>query len=454
MDQLSAVTRPPSEPAFDARRFPPAARRNRLVQTLRLNNDPLAELLRARDRHGSVFTLRILPYRAGIVCATDPETNQQVLTDDSRFAAGDAADLIEPLVGSGSLILTPSPRHGRNRKLLMPPFHGQRIARWSDVIGELVEEQLPDLLTGSPVAVRPWAQRLTLEVILRVVFGVEDKQRRDVYREALDRLMSPRVLAVLFAPEPLRRDLGRFSPGGQLWRRRRAVDALLLEEIATRRADPRADQKEDVLSVLLSARDEDGVGFTDEELRDELKGLVLAGHETTATALAWTLHLLAHHPAARDRLAADLTEGSRGYLAACIKEAMRLRAPVFDAVRIATTDTELGGRPVPAGAYVSAMFCTTHLAEDVWPDAQSFQPDRHLDGSRSTWSLTPFGGGARRCLGAALAQLELEVVLAKVLERAVPQPAGELERTRLLGVTLVPARGGRVTFHARQDVLA
>lgn len=356
--------------------------------------------------------------------------------------------MIEPLVGANSLILTPAPRHARNRKLLMPPFHGNRIAAWADVVGYLAESHLPELMTGKHVAVRPWAQTLTLDVILRVVFGIESRERRLVYRAALDAMMAPGNLALLFAPAPLRWDLGRYSPGGVFSRRRAAVDRLLGEEIAARRADPDSEQKQDVLSLLLAARDEDGGSFSDQELRDELKGLVVAGHETTATALAWTLHLLAQHPGALVALVADVEAGSDRYLKAVVKESMRLRAPVFDAIRIAVRDTELGGHPVPAGAYVSAMFCATHVAEEIWTDPQAFSPERHLDESHDTWSLTPFGGGARRCLGASLAQLELEVVIRRLLDRALPGPAGPLEPVRLQGVTLVPSAGGRVRMRA------
>jgi cytochrome P450 len=434
----------PPEPVWQPDRFPPVARRNRLTQTVLMNRNPLGEVLRARERHGPVFTLRMMPYRSGLVCACDPETNRAVLTDDERFAAGRAASLIEPLVGSNSLILTPAPKHTRNRKLLMPPFHGSKITRWSAEIGDLADHQLPELLSGSPVPVRPWAQRLTLDIILRVVFGIESTERRDTYRAALDRLMDPRLLAILFAPSVVRRDLGRFSPGGVFARRRHAVDSLLEEEIAHRRADPDAENRLDILSVLLAARDEHGVGFSDTELRDELKGLVLAGHETTATALSWTLHLLAHNEQARDRLVESLSAGSKDYLEATIKESIRLRAPVLDAIRIATRDTELGGHPVPAGVYVTAMFSAAQLDENYWPDPHSFRPERHLEGTGNTWALTPFGGGARRCLGAALAQLELEVVLGKVLEQALPEPCGRPEPPRLLGVTLIPASGGRV----------
>ena len=448
-----AWTRPLPDPAWDPKRFPPALHRSRLKATRLLQRDPVGELTRARREIGPVFTQRILNHPGGIVCAADVETNREVLTNHELFAAGDAAALIEPIVGRHSLILTPSPTHARNRKLLMPPFHGQKIAQWTSIIGDLTELHLADLLDGGPTAVRPWAQRLTLDVILRVVFGIESAERRDVYRHALDRLMNPQIVPILFLPDVLQRNFGPLSPGGILAARRKAVDDLLMEEIAARRADPSAAEKQDVLSVLLSARDEDGEGFTDVELRDELKGLVVAGHETTATAIAWTLHFLAHNPDKRDSLIADLDAGSSDYLAATIKESMRLRAPVFDAIRMATRDTTLAGQPVPAGALVAAMFCVVHLDDSLWPDPEAFIPERHLgaEGEErpNPWGLTPFGGGARRCLGASLAQLELEVVLAKVLERAVPNPAGSLEQANLLSVTLIPEHGGRVAFAPR-----
>ncbi|MEA2126498.1 MAG: hypothetical protein QOI80_3280 [Solirubrobacteraceae bacterium] len=436
------------EPRWDPSRYPPPARANRWVQTVRFGRDPLGELTGARKRLGPVFTLRILPYRSGLVCGTDPETNRAILTDQDRFAGGEAADLLEPIVGPNSLILTPAPRHLDNRKLLLPPFHGERIARWADRVRELAREQASSLITGAPVAVRPWAQRFTLDVILRVVFGIEDRERSAVYRRAIDRISDPRFAILLFAPDIFKRDLGRVSTGGVFARRKADVDALLFEEIAVRRAAPDAAERDDVLSILL------GSGFSDEELRDELMGLVLAGHETTSVALAWTLHLLAHNPRARDALIADLDAGSDAYLKATIKESTRLRAPVIDAIRTATRDTELGGHPVPKGAYVSAMFCATQLAPELWPDPDTFRPERHLDAKPAPYSLTPFGGGVRRCIGASLAQLELEIVLTEVLSRAVPEPAGALEPGRLLGVSIVPGKGGRVVLRQAERTVA
>lgn len=425
------------QPRWDPARFPPAVDESRLRSTVRFNRDPLGLLEEGRRRHGSVFSLRLLPYQA-LVCAVSAETNQAVLTDAERFAAGDAAGLIEPLVGAHSLILTPSPRHLGNRKRLLPPFHGERVAAWTDRVAATAVAHRPRLLTGEPVAIRPWAQRLTLEVILQVVFGVTDPERVGRYRVALDRLLDPKFMPFLFLPDRLKVDLGPLSPFGQFLRRRRAVDDLLYAEIAARRAAPDAHARDDVLSVLLQA------DFTDVELRDELMGLVVAGHETTATALAWTLHLLAHHPDAADRAAED-----DPYLRAVIKESTRMRAPVIDAIRTAVDDTELGGRPVPKGAFVSAMFCATHHDPALWPEPGRFRPERHLDARPTPYALTPFGGGVRRCIGAALAQLELEVVLREVLSVAVPHPAGAPERVRLNGITLVPAAGGRVRLRAR-----
>jgi cytochrome P450 len=256
--------------------------------------------------------------------------------------------------------------------------------------------------------------------------------------------------ALLFA-DPLRRDLGRWSPGGVFARRRERVIALIREEVGQRRTAIDTEQRDDVLSLLLGVQDEDGRHLTDAELVDELMGLVLAGHETTATALAWTLHLLAHNPRPRDALSAALTAGDgRDLLRATVMESLRLRPPVLDAVRTATCDTELGGQPVPAGALVGALFSVTQTDPSVWPEPDEFRPERHLGNRALPYAWAPFGGGVRRCLGAALAQLELEVATREVLARTIPEPAGPPESVRLNGVTLIPARGGRVVLRARE----
>ena len=428
------------QPAFDGQRWPPASRLPRAVQTARISRDPLGFLMAQRAALGPVFTIRMFPFE-GIVCAADPATNKEVLTDQERFVGGEAAGLLAPVVGRRSLICTSPPQHLPNRKLLLPSFHGEQVTRWAGRTRELVVAEVERLPRDEPVAIRPIAQRLTLDVILRVVFGLTDPARVMEFRRALDGMLSRSMQYVLFVPG-LQRDLGRLSPGGAFLRRRAAVDALIRDEVAARRAA--GGEGDDVLSLLLHARDEDGRGFSDDELLDELKGLVVAGHETTATALAWTLHLLAQNMGPRDELIDSLDDDE--LLKATIKESMRLRAPVFDAIRIATHDTELGGQPVPRGAYVSALFCATHLAPELWDAPEEFRPRRHLEGKPVPYALTPFGGGVRRCLGAPLAQLELEVALREVLSRARPEPAGPLESGRLHGVTIIPAQGGRIVL--------
>lgn len=438
------------EPAWNPRFFPPATRTPRPVQTLRMLMDPQGYARSLRHRLGPVFSLRAFPYRSALVCAADAATNRAVLTDHQRFTGGDATALLAPAVGAGSLICTPPPLHLRNRKLLLPPFHGTRIAGWRQRVEELVHRELPDLVTGGPVPVRPWAQRLTLDVILRVVLGLTDPVRTAAFREALGAFVGMDNLAVLFLPERLRRDLGPLSPGGRFQRLHATVVDLTRREIAERRAQPDHTERDDVLSLLLAQRDENGNGLDDIQLLDELTGLVLAGYETTATTIAWTLHLLAHHPAARDDLIADLDAGSDHLLKAAVKESSRLRPAVYNAMRTAAHDTELAGRPVPRHAFVAALFPLTHLDPELWPRPDDFRPERHLGPAPAPYALTPFGGGLRRCIGMALAHLEIETVLTGILAAAVPERAGPPERARLLSVTLVPARGGRVRFRPRK----
>ncbi|MGW2329771.1 cytochrome P450 [Streptomyces sp. NPDC001700] len=439
------------EPPWDPRLFPPAARAPRPVQTARMLRDPQGYTRTLRRKFGPVFSLRVFPYRGALVCAADAAANRAVLTDHQRFTGGDAAALLAPAIGAGSLICTPPPLHLTHRKLLLPPFHGERITGWAQRVRELVHTGLPELLGGDGVPVRPWAQRLTLDVILRVVFGLTDPARIAAFRHALNAFVDMGNLAVLFLPGPLRRDLGPLSPGGRFHRLRAAVRQLTREEIAARRAAPDRADRDDVLSMLLDARDDHGAGLDDAQLLDELTGLVLAGYETTATTIAWTLHLLAHHPAARDDLIADLDAGSDRLLKATVKESGRLRPAVYNAMRTAAHDTQLGGHPVPRHAFVAALFPLTHLDPGLWPRPDAFRPERHLGADPAPYALTPFGGGLRRCIGVSLAQLEIETVLREILAAAVPEPAGPLEPARLVAVTIVPARGGRVRLRARRS---
>ncbi len=453
--------------------LPPGPQAPGLWQGLRFYLDFVRFMEQGAARHGGVFTVRMQPFESFVV-AWKPDDVRTVLTDAERFVGGEAAGLLEPLVGRSSAILTSGATHMRQRRLLLPPFHGDLVVRWAERIRAIAEEQLARLPRGEPVAMRPVMQRITIDVICRLVFGVDDGPRLTELRERMLRIVDPRLAVLLFFPGLLRRR-GRLSPGRLLTDRRLVVDRLLGEQIAARRAQlaaGEAGERDDVLSLLVAARDEDGEPLTDAELRDQLLTLLVAGHETTATGLSWAVERLSRTPAVRARLLAELdgqvgdaagdgdgrpadaasAAGAAGaaYLDAVVRETLRTRPPVIDAVRTTTQDVELGGHAIPAGTIVSAMFTITHRRPELWSDPLAFRPERFLDGRPQPYAFTPFGGGIRRCIGAALADLEMKVVLRTLLERFEPLPApGREEAIRLTGITLTPARGARVVLAPR-----
>jgi cytochrome P450 len=432
--------------------YPPGPRSLAPWQGLRFYVDFVRYMDACTARHGSVFTLRLHPFGA-FVCASDPADVQAILTDTERFVGGDAARLLEPLVGPSSVIITSGATHMRQRKLLLPSFRGDLVARWRDRIAAIADEQLAQLPAGEPVALRPVMQRITIDVICRLVFGVEDDAELTELRERLLSTFDPRLAAFLFVPTLLRRH-GRLNPGRLLIERRALVHRLLDRQIARGRAGTLGSGSGDVLSLLIAARDEDGEALSDAELRDQLLTLLVAGHETTATGLAWAVERLSRTPGAHARLVEELDgeqdEAGAGYLDAVVRETLRLRPPVIDAVRTTTRDDELGGHPIPAGTLVSAMFTVTHRRPDLWEQPLAFRPERFLDDKPVPYAYTPFGGGIRRCIGAALADLEMKVVLRTLLERFELAPApGREEAVRLTGITLTPSRGGQAVLTRR-----
>jgi hypothetical protein len=288
-------------------------------------------------------------------------------------------------------------------------------------------------------------QAITLQVILRTVFGVADHQV-DAFSKAIT-LVAQTGNALIWFP-PLRREFGRFSPAARFRRVREAADALIHEQIDSRRALPEEERGDDVLSVLLSARHDDGTPMTNEELRDELMTLLGAGHETSATGLSWALERLVRNPAALDRLVADPDDDA--YLDAVIKETLRVRPVITDVARKLTRDTDVGGYTVPAGTIVLAVIALAQRSADLWPDPKAFRPERFLEGQPEPYSWIPFGGGVRRCIGAAFAQYEMKVVLRTIMRRArFRRELARSERGVLRHVTVVPARGARVVMDER-----
>jgi cytochrome P450 len=422
------------------RRLPPGPRAPAAINTALLARRPLESLLSWHRRYGDVFTVKYLIFGTGVYVA-DPAAIRDLLTgDQSDLHAGEANAPLSPVLGSNSVLVLDGPRHLRQRKLLLPPFQGSAVRAFRDVIREVAEREVAGWSSGSEFAMRDRMRVLTFEVISRAVFGITDRQRIERLRAALLPIMD--AGATFFLPEALRRDFGPLSPWGRLQRRLKKADALLFEEIARRRRESDLDERTDVLSLLLRARDEDGQPMTDVELRDELMTMLAAGHETTATGLAFAFDLLLRHPRVLSRLQESLAADDDAYLEAVVTESLRLR-PVIDASeRTLTEPRVVGDWELPAGIRVYPAIVLVHRREDLYPEADQFRPERFLDGGAESYSWLPFGGGIRRCIGAALAQAEMAEVIRVVVSRIRLRPVRpEPEPVVLRGITLVPKHG-------------
>ena len=400
---------------------PPAA------QTIEWITRPTALMRRCAARYGEPFTLCTLWADAPMVLVSDPETVRRVYAaPEESLSGGASSTVLEPFVGPSSILLTTGATHLRQRRLTLAPFHGERMESHREVVSALAEAELDRWPPGRPLRTHLRMQELTLDVILRVVLGAPDPALRAALRDALDMTTAlPRLVALSLAPR-----------GTLPWRRfERAVarvDAHLRAAIRTRRtgASPPA-----VIDELIAA------GASEDELRDQVVTLLAAGHETTAGALAWALERLARHP----RVVARLRDGDDAYLDATVKEVLRLRPVLSITPRKVAEPFTAGGWTLPPGVHVTPCIYLAHRRPELWPDPTAFRPERFLEGAVAPYSWLPFGGGVRRCVGAAFATMELHEVLRAVVRRfdlAPDRPQGE--RMRRHGVTLAPSRGGRV----------
>lgn len=429
--------------------LPPGPRAPGIVNALRFARRPLDVLRAWYDRYGDTFTVSITGFGTGVYVA-DPEAIRELFTgDQSDLLAGEANSFLTPILGSHSVLVLDGREHLRQRKLLLPPFQGSRVAGFRDTIREVAEREVAGWRPGSRLVLRQRMRALTFEVICRVVFGVTDAERVERLRTALMAVIDSSV--VVLALPAARADLGRLSPGGRFAARLRAADALLFEEISLRRREPDLEQRPDVLSLLLCARDEAGRPMTDAEIRDELFTMLGAGHETTATGLAFGFELLLRNRPVLERLRDEIaTAQGDEYLDAAVKETLRLR-PVIDAAeRTLTAPRRVAGWELPAGIKVYPGIALVHMREDLYPDARAFRPERFAENGAESYTWLPFGGGIRRCIGAALAQAEMAEVLRVVV------PAVDLELVReqpdpvvLRGITLAPKHGVQVTVTQR-----
>jgi cytochrome P450 family 135 len=424
--------------------LPPGPRLARPAQTLWWATRPGTLLERSRDRFGDVFTLRIEREGAWVVISHPDHVRQVFTGDPAVYHAGEGNRILLPLVGHHSLLLLDEDRHLRERKLLLPPFHGERMQSYGALMREVAEAEVATWPRAEPFALAPRMQALTLEVIMRAVFGMAAGPRLDALRAALRALLAEiMTLPALLLVALLGAEGARRTP---FTRRVLAEpDRLIHEEIAARRRDPRLAEREDILSLLLQARHDDGSPISDEELRDELMTLLVAGHETTATALAWALERLARHPERLERLRAEVDAGGEEYADAVIRETLRLRPVIPIVARQLTQPVEIGDWRLPAGARVVPCVYLVHRRPDVYPDPHAFRPERFLERPPGTYTWLPFGGGVRRCIGASFATFEMKRVLEAVvgqLDVAPSRPASE--RIARRAITLVPERGGEV----------
>jgi cytochrome P450 family 135 len=411
-----------------------------LLQTLGMLSRPHGFLERCRRRYGDVFALNVAPY-GRMVFLADPDLIREVFTGDTRLfhVGGVRGRVLSPMLGEHSLLLLDEEDHMRERKLMLPAFHGEALRRYPELMEEIAEAEVAAWPVGEPVALRPRMQAITLEVILRLVIGIRDRETLARLRALLSDLLD-QPTTLLFLATAVNGDISWFPP----WRRflsiRAAADELIYREIARRRADPSGD---DILALLVQSS---GDALSDEELRDELMTLLIAGHETTATALAWAFERLTRHPAALARL----REGDPGYLDAVIKETLRVRPVVMEVGRDLTEATKIGRWELPAGTRVMSSIGLVQRADERWGDGRAFRPERFLAAQPAPYTWIPFGGGPRRCIGASFATTEMAAIIPVVLRHFDLEPdRPEPERSQTRNVTQVPARGARAILSRR-----
>jgi len=435
-----------SGPAVHSATLPPGPRLPVAVQTWLLRFHTQRYLRWCRARYGDTFTVRDAvggPH----VYLSDPEHIRSVFGGDPAvLRAGEANGVLGPVLGPRSVLLLDGAEHRERRRLMLPAFHGEQVRRQEALMREVVTGQIAGWPVGRPFRAHDRTRQIALEIILRVVLGAAgDRVAR--LRAALPRIVDLTPADLMMITFPRLAGLGRWR---RYWEHKAVVDAMLDEKIALRRADPRLAERDDVLSSLVRTYLDGGQPTDDGDLRDQLITLLLAGHETTATALAWTLELLARHRAEQDRLADSVASGSSAYAEAVVTEALRLR-PVIDFVgRRLASPVQVGPWDIRARAVLCPAISLVHEDPAQHPEPRRFRPERWLGGGQAGMVL-PFGGGVRRCLGAPFAVAELRVAVEEIVRRYEVRPVGRRpERVRMRHITSVPARGARIVLAPRR----
>ena len=426
-----------------ARELPPGPRWPSLLQSIALVRFRHQFVPAMHRRYGDVFTVRVMPKGSALVLFTRPEHAKEIFAGDPEvFHAGKGNAILGPIMGEHSLLLQDSAEHKRARKLLMPAFNGAALRGYQSVVSRLAAEEVERWTPGAPFRSLDRMNALTLEVILRVVFGVTDESVLARLRPLVNKTVDVSPVVLLGWGYPF---LQKFGPWKATVDNQRALDEVMYAEIAARRAASDLEERTDVLSQLLRAGNGED-SLSDPELRDQLVTLLLAGHETTATALSWSLYELARHPGLRAEARAAAASGDDDFLEAVLKEAMRLHPVIPMVVRHLMKPATIGGYDLPRGANIGPSILLGHAREDSHPEPQEFRPRRFLDGEVATNTWIPFGGGVRRCIGAGFSLMEGVAVLREVLLRHdVQLPRGqEKDYPRVRNITSVPRHGARI----------
>lgn len=445
----------------------PASKTPKLIQQLQWIFNPTRYLKTNHRRYRDIFKVKMVGFGNDIILTSHPEIMQYVLTHDRQqfISPSKLNGILRPLIGDSSVLMLDGDRHRQRRQLVMPSFHGERLKVYGDLTIRITEEVMEKVPHNQPFLAREIMQDISLKVITEAVFGVTEGQRyeelQDRLKKMLDLFNSPVTSAFLFFPF-LQKDWGRWSPWGHFLSQRQAIDELIYAEISDRRANPDPNRT-DILSLLMSATDEQGEGMRDQELRDELMTLLTAGHETTASAMAWALYWIHHTPEVKDKLIEELNTLSPHaggmdifrlpYLTAVCNETLRLSpSAMLTFTRVAQEKVEVAGYTFEPEDMIMGCMYLTHLREDLYSNPEQFNPQRFIDRQYTPYEFIPFGGGARRCVGEALAQFEMKLVIATIvsqyhLKLADTQPETQQRR----GVTLSPARGVKMMLEGKRQ---
>jgi cytochrome P450 len=428
--------------------LPPGPRAPAAVQTMAWWSRPLGFFERCRRRYGRRFTIRVLGVPPFVMIAEPDQIRELFITPAELLHAGEALRRLEPLVGPSSVIVLDEDDHLRRRRVMLPALHGEGMARLGDFVTDAAEREISSWPSGQPFETHRGFQNIALEVILRAVFGVDRGERLERLRDLVVQILlfSEHPLLILMTAKPFQ---GRSGPFGRFYRLRARLDQLIYEQISLRRAEGE-EARDDILALLLQAEHEDGSPLSDVEIRDELMSTLIAGHETTASQMAWTLERLSREPRVMRRLEEALDDGDETYLTAVIQEALRRRPVLPNAEpRLLTEPFQLGDWSYPPGVCLVPNPYLVHHDPEFYPDPYAFRPERFLEHPPGNYTWIPFGGGRRRCPGASFAMLEMTIVFRMIFERYRIEPAGPKEKARRRAITVKPRDGGLVRVSRR-----